>query len=236
VFAIPTFGYALALLICGDGLSYRLSAGVIAGYALAYCLPWRVPRDDRTPFGYWFETLVCGLPLAAGTAGWLVLAPYDAGARLPDSRLVGWPPLWFAVAILAGLGIVRASGLDIGALRNGDLAFLAGPLPRHRAAARTWTVVVAVVAEEVFFRGVPAGLPSWAPMMGIAAVAFVTGHHMVRGTQDRLRWRTVGNEAGAALLLGGLVVLSGSIWPAVVAHAIANVPQLTLDFQRAKSE
>jgi hypothetical protein len=57
---------------------------------------------------------------------------------------------------------------------------------------------------------------------------------MVRGTEVRLQLRIMYFEVGACVIFGGLVLLSGSIWPAVMAHAIANAPHLVLDIQRAR--
>jgi hypothetical protein len=237
VFGVPVYGYAIFVLVTGNGAAYFFTAAVVAAHAVVYSLPWRVPRDDRTPFGYWFESVVCTVPLLAGTVGWLALNPHGARADLPSTRPAAvWLPAWLAVALAVGIVLVWRSGINLRALRTGDLAFLAGPLPAHRAAARTWIVVVSVVSEEIIFRGVPAGMGAFQlPTMLFGAMAFVSGHHMVRGT-GRPRWRVVGNETGAAVLFGGLVLLSGSVWPAVAAHAIANIPHVTLDLQRARAD
>jgi hypothetical protein len=238
LFTVPAYGYAISLVVLGNSAPYFFTAAVVAVIAVVYSLPWRVPRDDRTPFGYWFEALVCAVPLAAGAVWWLAMDPHGARAAFPPTRpAIFWLPAWLVVAVAVGIVIVWWSGVNLRALRTGDLAFLAGPLPAHRAAARIWTVVVSVVSEEVIFRGVPAGIGSYQmPAMLVGAVAFVSGHHIVRGAQHRLQWRVVGNEMGAAVLLGGLVVLSGSVWPAVAAHAIADIPHVTLDLQRARAD
>jgi membrane protease YdiL (CAAX protease family) len=238
LFAVPVFCYGAVLAAGGGAARYILTGLIVAAHAIVYLLPWRVPRDDRTPIGYWFETLTCTLPLTAGAIGWLLLAPQGARGGLPTASPAAlWLPAWGAIAIMAGLILVRRSGLDLRALRAGDLAFLSGPLSASRAAARTWAVVVAIVAEEVIFRGVPDGLMSYRPLaLALGAVAFVSGHHMVRGARAQLRLPVVANEAGAAVLLGGLVVFSGSIWPAVIAHAIADLPHVALDVQRARPD
>ena len=217
-------------------MPYFLTAAAIATNVIAYLLPWQVPRDTRTPFGYWFEVLVCTAPLAVATAGWLALDPNGARADLPSSHpTVLWLSIWLVVAVAIGIVVIWSSVINMRALVSGDLAFIAGPLPPHRAAARSWSVIVSVLSEEVIFRGVPAGIGSYQTLaMLVGAVAFVSGHHMVRGSQDQMRWRVVGNQMGAATLLGGLVMLSGSVWPAVTAHTIANIPHIALDFQRAK--
>jgi hypothetical protein len=236
LFALPLCSYAAALAVAGDSVAYVFSGMVLAAHVVVYLLPWRVPRDDRTPFGYWFEAVACTLPFGAGVTGWLLLASRDRGTDVwPSWPAVWWLPVWSVVAVAVGIVLIRCSGLDIRALRVGDLAFLAGSMPVYRAAARTWTVLVSVAAEEVLYRGVPDRLASkhWL-LLCLGAVAFVSGHHMVRGAQNRLSKRAAANEAGAAVLLGALVVLSGSVWPAIAAHAIADLPYVVLDFQRAR--
>lgn len=236
VFTLPVYGYAISLVALGNGAPYIFTAAVVAAIAVVHSLPWRVPREDRTPFGYWFETLVCAVPLVAGAVWWLAMDLHGARGALPSTRpTMFWLPAWLVIAIAVGIVIAWSSGVNLRALRTGDLAFLAGHLPAHRATARIWTNVVCIVSEEVIFRGVPAGIGTYqVPVMLVGAMAFVSGHHMVRGAQHRLQWRVVGNETGAAVLLGGLVMLSGSIWPAIAAHAIADIPDVTLDLQRVR--
>jgi membrane protease YdiL (CAAX protease family) len=235
LFAVPVCCYAVVLTAAGGTAAYLLTGVALFAHAVVYLLPWRVPRDDRTPFGYWSETIACSVPLTLATAGWLLLAPHGARASLWAPRpSAAWFLVWTGVAGIAGLAMILCSGLDLRALRAGDLAFLAGPLPPYRAAARTWSVFVSVVSEEVIFRGVPAGIAHLRlAVMCAGAAAFVSGHHMVRGAEDLLRPRVVANEVGAAVALGGLVLASGSVWPAIIAHAVADLPHVALDFQRA---
>jgi hypothetical protein len=235
LFAAPLLGYSVSLFTWGGNPHFYFVAAAITAYATCYALPWRVPRDDRTPLGYWFEALICTLPLVAGSAACLMSGICTGSPARRVQRALLPLPAWYLVAIIAGIAIIWWSGINLRALYTGDLAFLAGLLPVHRAMARTWIVAVAVVGEEIVFRGIPRGIGThWLPAMIVGAIAFVCSHHLVRGAADRLRWLVIRTEAGAAILFGMLVALSGSVWPAVLAHAITDVPHVMLDLQRAK--
>lgn len=213
---------------------YRLTGVIVAVHALAHLLPWRVPRDDRTVFGYWFEAVACAAPLTAGALTWAFVAP---GGALMTAIAGGRLAAGFLVAPFVAAFLIRLSGVDLRALRTGDLAFLAGPLPAHRAVARLSTMTSAIFAEEVIFRAVPAGLTSSGPLaMAVGATAFVSGHHMVRGSADRWSWPILRYEVAAAGMFAVLIAMSGSVWPAVAAHGVANLPQAILDVQRARPD
>lgn len=236
VFSIPSFAFALVLLWAGTGRAYIFIAAVMVAHALVYLWPWRVPRTDRTRFSYWLEALVCAAPIIIGSVAWLVMYPQGVvAATALITPSAGWMAIWLVVACGVGAFMVWLSRVNLGALRSGDLAFLAGPLEPYRAAARTWTVAISVVCEDVIFRGVPASVPSYRLVaMTFGALAFIAGHHMVRGT-GQPRWALIRLESTAAILFGLLVVASGSVWPAVLAHTIADTPHVSLDIQRARS-
>lgn len=233
LFSIPSFVYAALLSGFAGGVGLVLLTSVaVTVHALVHLLPWRVPRNDRSVLGYWFETAVCAVPLAAGTLAWAII---DPGGALFSAPISGRLLAGLAAAPFAAAAMIWLSGISLSALRSGDLAFLAAPLPLHRAVARITSVASAVFAEEVIFRAVPAGLTSYGTLaMAAGAAAFVSGHHMVRGSGERWNWRMVRYEVSAAVLFAGLVGMSGSVWPAVAAHALTNAPQVTLDLQRAE--
>jgi membrane protease YdiL (CAAX protease family) len=232
LFAVPELVYSVVLAVSGETWVYLILAALVAAHAITHLLPWRVPRDDRTPFGYWAEALVCTSPLVAAAVIWLVFPVHGTWAALPSSL-----PVWSGVASIGAAALIWLSGIRLAGLRTGDLAFLVGPLPVHEVAARTMMTVISVVAEEVVYRGIPAGITSYRTVALVcAAVAFVSNHHMIRGGEVRLRPRILCFEASASVIFGGLVLLSGSIWPAVAAHAVANVPHVTLDIQRIRCD
>jgi hypothetical protein len=104
VHGIPFVGCAAPLVAVDTvGRVVVVTSGLLEANVIVYRLPWRVPRDDRTPLGYWLEALICSLPMGLCALMWLVLAPGDVRARLPDD----WAPLWFGCAVLAGLVLVK---------------------------------------------------------------------------------------------------------------------------------
>jgi membrane protease YdiL (CAAX protease family) len=225
ILGLPQCLLGALLLFTGQGALSRLVAGVLFLDVVLHRLPWR-PREDRTAFGYWVEALTYTLPLTAVAIAWVVLDPaaHEAG-----------PLAWFAAAPLVAGVIIRLSGVNLTALRSGDLAFLAGPLPLHRVTARGLAVIVSPLFEEVLFRGIPATLPRLQAVgLLLGGAAFVAHHHLGRG-DDPATLPAVRIELIAAVLLGGLVVASGSVWPAVAAHLLANVPHLVLDVQRLRT-
>jgi hypothetical protein len=153
ILGLPQCLLGALLLFTGQGALSRLVAGVLFLDVVLHRLPWR-PREDRTAFGYWVEALTYTLPLTAVAIAWVVLDPaaHEAG-----------PLAWFAAAPLVAGVIIRLSGVNLTALRSGDLAFLAGPLPLHRVTARGLAVIVSPLFEEVLFRGIPATLPRLRP-------------------------------------------------------------------------
>lgn len=236
LFAVPELIYSIVLAVSGKRYVFSVLAALIAVHAITHLLPWRVPRDDRTSFGYWIEVLVCTSPLVMSTALWFVFPVHGTWASLlPRPPLQLSPPVWFGIAGIGAAVLVRLSGINLASLRTGDLAFLIGPLAVDKVAARICATAFSVVAEEVVYRGIPAGIVSYRPVTILcAAIAFIANHHMVRGTGVQIHPRVICFEASAAMIFGGLVMLSGSIWPAVLAHTIANIPHVVLDIQRAR--
>jgi membrane protease YdiL (CAAX protease family) len=96
-------------------------------------------------------------------------------------------------------------------------------MPITRRERRLWVAVavMAAVSEEVTYRGVLFVLlwvltdSVWAAAI-VAAVVFGVSH-VVQG------WKTAGIVTIIALLLHGLVALSGTLYPAIVAHAVYDI-------------
>jgi membrane protease YdiL (CAAX protease family) len=98
-------------------------------------------------------------------------------------------------------------------------------------------VAVSIIFEEAVYRGFAAavGTDAWWVLVA-GGVAFVASRHASNEIPDGARRRMVRYQTYAALLLGGLVAASGSLWPALLAHAIANLPSTVLDWQRTRSD
>jgi len=93
------------------------------------------------------------------------------------------------------------------------------------AVGGAWRELVWAIPEELAFRGVIQGELSWrlrsrvVPVV-LAALAFAVVHAAV--ARDPVALATF----APAVLFGGLRTVTGSVWPAVAAHAVANVVAL----------
>lgn len=217
--------FAAAAAAVSGGLGPAVAALVVVDIAVM-SLPWRVPRAGRSMPSIWLENLAyLVMPMGALLAaiatrpGWLG----NAGSW--------W---WYAVAVVAGAALVAGSGVDLRALASGELAFLMGPRPKQHAAAHVLSALVGPPGEEVAFR---------APLLytsGVAAVAapplgvlgFVARHHLAPQARDRIDRRVLVTQVAAALIFLALTALSRSVYPALVAHLLNNIPQAVLEAQR----
>jgi membrane protease YdiL (CAAX protease family) len=219
--------YAAALMASGD-LAWRWTGAVLVVEVLLLCLPWRMPREARSRTSFWMETLV-GLSAPIGA---VAIAAVTGSSWL--SRGADW--WWFLIAGAAGAGLIAVAGVDLKAVVSGDLGFVLGPT-RH-GYARAVGGALAPLGEEALFRGVvlAAAPVAVVPTGLLSAVAFVAIHHVQPGDNGRGSSRAL-----AAVMLGAVVLLlltlaSGSIYPAVLAHALNNVPGVVLQLQRADRE
>ena len=225
-FAIP--GAVLAAAVAVRGADARVVAALLAVDVAVPLLPWRVPRRDRSGVSYWAESIV---PVGALTvAAAISLAGGAAWAALPH-------PAWLLAGGLTGIVLLRATGTDVRSVLSGDLAALLGPDRPSHACARGTAILLAPFAEEAVFRGVAPGLPGvdWSVAV-LALLAFVGRHHVVRGLERRATRRILLTETSSGLAFLALAAASGSIWPAVVAHALNNLPFAVLEFQQARPE
>jgi hypothetical protein len=205
----------------------RILAPLVVLDLVIVCLPWRVPRAGRSARSLWAESVAYqAVPIAAVVVVLLSDPPWAAALPAPG---------WFVLAAAGGLGLVRLSGIRLRLLLRGDLAWFAGPEHPLHAAAIAWTAMVAAVGEEFLFRSVAtsgAGA-AWVLTCVLAAVAFVARHHVPRGA-DACTGRTdLVVQIVAAVLLLVLTVASGSLYPAVLCHLLANTPTAVLALQRA---
>ncbi|MCQ1575872.1 CPBP family glutamic-type intramembrane protease [Streptomyces parvus] len=220
---------AFAVALWCQGGSWRVAAVLVAVDALAGLLPWRMPRTLREGAAYWTENAIAlAVPIAfiaysVGTgAAWLTQ---------------GSPWWWFAVALALGAGLLLAGGMNFRLLFSGDLAFVMGPSTPLQARTRATTGTLAPFGEEALYRSVavtvagPAGMVTWL----LGAAAFIARHH-VGDSRWRKAPRVLAVELLAALSLLGLVVLSGSIYPALLAHLVNNAPSVLLELQRSQKE
>jgi membrane protease YdiL (CAAX protease family) len=220
---------------------------VVLTLAAAYCLRgmaghvWTVVLTDLAARGWaaaptltrnlgsaaW-QTLACLVAVGA-----FALAPYglDVGALGLNPVSAGWLAVGAAAGFVAGPGgllgvalLVRLMG-DRLRLENRQLDFLA---PGGAGAARPWAAVVGMVlvaavlgpvAEEVLFRGVvyPGLRNALGPWVAVplSSALFGLGHRY-------MGWVAVGVTAAMGVIFALLTELSGSLWPAVLAHVLVN--------------
>lgn len=216
-------GAAAVLVVEGDEVA-RCGGVLLVVEVAATCLPWRLPRRDRSAAGFWAETLA-GLVAPVGiVVAALVLAP-------------GWvtelgAPVWYAVAVPAGAGLLALTRLDPRAVASGELAFALGATPRSHGRARAFAMTAAPAGEEALFRA-PVLMPGTSlSLVVVAAAGFVARHHVAPGSNRRGTPRATLVELAGALVLVGLTWASGSIYPALLAHLLNNLPGVVVELQR----
>ncbi|MFD7510564.1 CPBP family intramembrane glutamic endopeptidase [Streptomyces sp. NPDC059853] len=111
-----------------------------------------------------------------------------------------------------------------------------GPTPRTHGIARATITLTGPCGEEVLFRGIALTVASQASALGplvlLGAVAFVASHHVSPGTNGRASDRALLTEIFASAVLLILTLLSESLYPALLAHLLNNVPAAVLQLQR----
>lgn len=217
---------ALAGALWSLGGIWRLAAWLLALDVAVQLLPWRHPRSARSAVSIWSEAL---LYLAA--PGVLVVAAAVSRqswvTRLPGAQ-------WWPIAAAVGAALVWISGIPLRALLRGDLAFLAGAVSRPHKFARCVSIAAAPPGEEFLFRAplLAAAGPAAAPLGLLTAAAFVARHHLPPGLHERTTARVLLIRIAGATALTVLTLASRSIYPALLAHYLNNVPPFLLELGR----
>lgn len=219
------FAFAVALW-SRDVRADRWLASLVVLETLLLWLPWRLPREQRSALGYWAESLTSMI----SPAGAIVLAIVTSAPWLSTAGVWWWYPVAFAV----GIAVIAISGVRPSQIISGETAFVAGPTRRSQAAARTFNTSTAPFGEEALFRGSVLTASAGASFGLLAAVAFVARHHVQPGHNGRgsARATTVEVVAAAAFLI--MTLGSRSVYPALVAHLLANVPGVVVERQRER--
>jgi uncharacterized protein len=164
--------------------------------------------------------VVLALGLGGLLAGWGSLGPEAMGlAKVPWQRLVPWTLALSAVALLVmGYFLVLRRAVGV---RESPLLIQLLPRTRQEKVVFALLSLAAGVGEELAYRGFL--VPTLALLLGsewgaAAASSAVFGVlHAYQGWLGMIRTAVLG------LLLAASLVLSGSLWPAVVAHAILDL-------------
>lgn len=232
--ALPAWGAVLAL-VCAFVVSQIASALALAGGALVLALSGHVKveeltRAEGTQALLRRPSMLCAAIAATGLGLVLTAVVALKIAKLPIARSVALRapraldlPLALLLVTCAGpladaaiVGITRAfPGATLGVLDTLSSAARDEPLP---ALLVGLTVALApAFTEELFFRGLlqPALTTRLGPAAGIVLASLLFGAFHVDPPQ----------AAGAAVLglaLGFVTYRTGSLWPAIAAHAANN--------------
>ena len=218
---------AFAVALWARNASFdRALACLLTVQVLGLCLPWRLPRADRSDASVWAETLVAEI----AAIGAVVVAV--AGNVSWVSATGTWQ--WYAVAPVVGLGLLLLGRTRLTSVFSGELASVLGPTRRSHRASRAFSIVTSTAGEEALYRGPVLLIPHPASLSLLGAAAFVAMHHVLRGSNSSGRGAVtvITVEVVSAISLLALVKFSGSIYPAVVAHAVNNMPGFITELQR----
>jgi hypothetical protein len=185
-------------------------------------LAWRsrghIARHTATPRARHFANVVLQLVIFLAIS--LVVARVE---QVPIWRpwaghWLGW--LLAALLALGGIVVMRPHWRKNVEMRDPTVRLF---MPTTRSERRLWVLVAlaAGVSEEVTYRGVLFAL-LWILTGSALAAALLASivfgvSHAVQG------WKTAGIITIIALLLHGLVALSGTLYPAIVAHAAYDI-------------
>ena len=150
------------------------------------------------------------------------------GALIPEEPILMLHHI--VVGIAGGLFLILASrGLEkivpsVATLTQGFGQMLGQFTPRHACLA----AVASSLGEEIFFRGF---LQSW---WGVLASSVVFALLHIGPDRRFISWPFL--AFGASLLLGSLMVYTGTIWASVIAHGLVNFVNLNHIQARAAAQ
>ncbi|HEY6379422.1 MAG TPA: type II CAAX endopeptidase family protein [Candidatus Dormibacteraeota bacterium] len=200
-------------------------AAVVLPFVLWSALPWLLVRVSGDALGYRVTTFVQDAAYALAT-----LAIVVAAARLARASWWRWPRLgmsWMSAgaALLTVLAMVLVF-LAVPATLVGRIAVPLAALTRDLPLLGP-AFMLQAVAQELAFRGallrtLERAAPFWMANLG-QALLFGLAHIAVQyeGPTDTIVPITV----ALGLALGWVTKRTGSLWPAIVAHAVLEVGQ-----------
>ncbi len=169
-----------------------------------------------------FEWIAAGIILAAWLARGRGLASLGLGLEVGTGFWLGVGLTLAAVGGVIGQAVsAMRSPEKLGELRE-QFADLEPLLPHDRREMWWWRVlsVTAGICEEVVYRGfliavLAAAMNTWAAVL---VAAFIFGlNHAYQGPKGILKTGLVG------LVLGGLFVLTGSLWAPMLVHVVMDL-------------
>lgn len=181
--------------------------------------------DDEGPFPRIPMYLTSGAVILVLGWGALVIGSAEMGRDLMGLGPVGWFPavLWFLGATL-GVLVLQLAFLLL-RIRAGirETPLLHQLLPRTLPEKVTFAFLslAAGVGEEIAFRGF--AVPALALMTGSAWGAALISSAAFGALHGYQGWLGVARTGGMGFLLAASFLLSGSLWPAILAHAALDL-------------
>ncbi|MBQ4854147.1 CPBP family intramembrane metalloprotease [Rhodanobacter sp. B2A1Ga4] len=176
---------------------------------------------------------ILSLGVAAPLTLWLARRTWPALWSLAQPPGFGFAPprqlLFFALAVAAGLaapflGAVLTQWLAHGHTVTQDIRQIGGNTPPGLRLPLVLVVVcVGPLVEELLFRGVLLSALMKRVHVGWAVAGSSLLFALVHLPGLQYQWYALPNLILLALLLAGLRLRSGSIWPAVLAHGVNNL-------------
>jgi membrane protease YdiL (CAAX protease family) len=220
--ALAMLAFAVSLLVRNRTGDVPLACLVLVETSLLL-LPWRLPRIRRSNVSFCVEIAV-GLITPVG-------AMVTTLVTRPDWLTSVGNPLWYLAALGLLAVLIRAEGIDLRSVLNGDLSFIAGTTPAWFRRARSTTIVAGPVGEEFAFRG-PVLTGADPAVAILAAAAFVARHHVQPGRNGSGTPRARVVEVLGAVGFLVLTWSAGALYPALVAHLLYNMPGLVVELRR----
>jgi uncharacterized protein len=160
------------------------------------------------------------LGLGGVLAGWRIVGPEGLGlARVPWSLMLTWTVGLSAGALLV-MGYFLVLRRAVG-LRESPLLIQLLPRTGTEKLVFAWLSVAAGVGEELAYRGFL--VPVLALLLGSPWGAAVASSIVFGALHAYQGWLGMARTGAVGLLLAASLILSGSLWPAILAHAILDL-------------
>jgi hypothetical protein len=232
---LPGLGGALGLAAMYFLLQFVLGGLLGLLYAFAQGLAGRAGGDLRTMLGQPDVRVAMVVATVLGSAlAVLAMArrlwPLAWGMpRLPGLGFARAEPPFYLAALALGVAVPFAGGLLTRLLADGhavpqDIRDLGGQASLALRLALLLTVTtLGPLVEELLFRGALLSALARRLPVGMAAAASAALFALAHLPDLDLRWYALPNLALLGAALAWLRLRSGSIWPAVLAHATNNL-------------
>lgn len=202
-----------------DAILLSVLLAVIPAFSLAQVPLIAEATIERMP-AYWSSI---GALWLVGTASWLVGTRVDGPAGIGLTTMGVGPFLaWSVGTTAAALVLMFAFRAASGSFGIADTRILTELLPRTTREKRVFALlsVAAGTGEEFAYRGYSILLLT--PIVGLGWA--VGGTTMIFGVMHAYQgWFGILRTTAMGAILAGAFVLSGSLWPCIVAHTLIDL-------------